>query len=94
MIDALRLLGADRIEEIGEGHTIQHLIVACTGRSCRRALIVERTYRAGVYVLLDPTDDEIAAARKDGWSAWNSDRAAHYETDEEGETKWVERKAR
>lgn len=42
----------------------------------RRILAVERTYRPGVCVIVDPTDEEMDVARKgDLWQLWNSDRA-------------------
>ncbi len=42
----------------------------------RRAIALERTYRPGVYVILDPTDEEIGTAREgDLWRLWNSERA-------------------
>ena len=40
----------------------------------RRLLISERTYRPGTTVLVDPTEGEIEAARRDPWTAWNSER--------------------
>ncbi len=42
----------------------------------RRVLAVERTYREGVCLILDPTPEEIAIAHEgDLWKLWNSDRA-------------------
>lgn len=42
----------------------------------RQLLTVERTYREGICVLLDPTQDELEVARNgDLWQLWNSERA-------------------
>ncbi len=41
-----------------------------------RVLAVERTYRPGVCVLVDPTEEEMDVAREgDLWRLWNSERA-------------------
>ena len=43
----------------------------------RRLLAIERTYREGLCILFDPTDEEIEIARSgDLWQLWNSDRPA------------------
>ena len=42
----------------------------------RQLLTVERTYRDGTYVIVDPTPEEIGIARSgDLWDLWNSGRA-------------------
>lgn len=42
----------------------------------RQLLVIERTYREGVCVILDPTPEEIETARTGYlWDLWNSDRA-------------------
>jgi hypothetical protein len=43
----------------------------------RRLLLAERTYREGTKVLLEPTEEELQAARRDPWAAWNSERSGH-----------------
>src|SRR5215213_1738597 len=41
----------------------------------RQVLFVERTYRDGTGVLLDPTSEEIEIARSGNlWSLWNEER--------------------
>jgi hypothetical protein len=41
----------------------------------RQVLIIERVYRDGTGILLDPTPDEIEVARSgDLWQIWNSER--------------------
>jgi hypothetical protein len=41
-----------------------------------RVLAVERTYRSGVCVIVDPTEEEMVVAREgDLWRLWNSERA-------------------
>jgi hypothetical protein len=43
--------------------------------SGRQVLFVERTYRDGTGVLLDPTPEEIETARSGNlWSLWNEER--------------------
>jgi hypothetical protein len=43
----------------------------------RQVLAVERLYRDGIRIIIDPTPEEIATAREgDMWHLWNSDRAA------------------
>jgi hypothetical protein len=42
----------------------------------RQLLALERTYREGTCVLLDPTPEELELARSgDLWQLWNSDRS-------------------
>ena len=42
----------------------------------RRILLVERTYRAGVRFILDPTPEELQQAREgDLWKVWGSERS-------------------
>jgi hypothetical protein len=44
----------------------------------RRVLVLERTYREGIHVLLDPTEEEMETARSgDLWTLWNLDRATY-----------------
>lgn len=44
-------------------------------REGRQLLAIERTYREGIGIILDPTAEEIETARKgDLWTLWNSDR--------------------
>lgn len=41
----------------------------------RRLIVVERTYREGLVVLIDPTAEEAAILQHgDLWKLWNSDR--------------------
>jgi len=43
----------------------------------RQLLLAERTYRDGTKVLVEPTEEELQAARRDPWAAWNAERAEH-----------------
>jgi hypothetical protein len=44
----------------------------------RRVLAMERTYRDGIHVLLDPTEEEIELARSgDLWKLWNLERSTY-----------------
>jgi hypothetical protein len=46
--------------------------------SGRQVLFVERTYRDGTGVLLDPTPEELEIARSGNlWSLWNEERTRH-----------------
>ena len=42
----------------------------------RRLLLIERAYRSGVHVMVEPTDELLEAARDDGRSAWNDHRSS------------------
>ena len=44
----------------------------------RQLLLAERTYRDGTKVLVEPTEEELQAARREPWAAWNSERAEHF----------------
>ena len=56
-----------------EAGTLAVAVIATSGG--RRVLVLERTYREGITVLLDPTDEELETARSgDLWKLWNSDR--------------------
>ena len=42
----------------------------------RRALVIERTYRVGIRLIMNPTSDETAVLDAgDLWELWNSERA-------------------
>lgn len=44
----------------------------------QQALFVERTYRDGTRVLLDPTPEDFEIARSGNlWSLWNEERSRH-----------------
>ncbi|HYX24644.1 MAG TPA: hypothetical protein VFC23_10870 [Thermoanaerobaculia bacterium] len=55
------------------------LMVAVLATSAgRRVLAMERTYRDGIHVLLDPTEEEVEMARSgDLWQLWNESRAEY-----------------
>jgi hypothetical protein len=43
----------------------------------RQVLVIERTYRGGIRVLLDPTPEEVEIARIGAlWQIWNSERSS------------------
>lgn len=43
----------------------------------RRLILMERTYRDGVVVIADPSDDELTTLQTaDLWAMWNSSRPA------------------
>jgi len=47
-----------------------------TAPAGRRVLALERTYREGIVVLLDPSDEEVEEARNGNlWTLWNAKRA-------------------
>jgi hypothetical protein len=41
----------------------------------RQLLLMERSYRPGLHLMFEPTDEELDAARRDAWTAWSSDRS-------------------
>jgi hypothetical protein len=69
------------LAELGRAETLVRrddsvLAVTVLDFAGRRVLAVERTYRDGIKVLLDPTPEEVEIARNgDLWSLWNSERA-------------------
>jgi hypothetical protein len=45
--------------------------------SGRQVIAIERTYRDGIRVVIDPTPEELEIARNgDLWRLWNSERSA------------------
>ena len=52
------------------------LSVALVGlRGGRQLLLVERSYREGIRMLFDPTEEELRGAREENlWEVWNSKR--------------------
>jgi len=79
------------LEELGRAETLVHredslFVVAVLDFAGRLVLTIQRTYRDGIGVLLDPTPEEVEIARSgDLWRLWNSERAqllidaVHYE---------------
>ncbi|HZF12669.1 MAG TPA: hypothetical protein VFE33_28085 [Thermoanaerobaculia bacterium] len=70
------------LAELGSVHllfqreTESLLAVAVFSFQDRQLLTVERTYRDGTHVIVDPTPEEIEIARSgELWDLWNSKRA-------------------
>ena len=69
------------LAELGQAQLSVHrnagtLAVAVFELQGRQLLVIERTYREGVCVILEPTPEEIEIARSGNlWDLWNSDRA-------------------
>lgn len=81
MHEAISLVGL--LAELGGAELVLRredtvLAVAVVGLSGgRQMLAVERTYREGIRVILDPTPEDLEIARSgDLWQLWSSDRAA------------------
>lgn len=74
IIEFVRLLdlGAQVVERNTDDPCVQWVLVHLTDG--RRVLFVERTYREGSTIIVNPSDEEIAGYRKDPWTAWNSPR--------------------
>ena len=54
------------------------MVVVLATPAGRRVLAMERTYRDGIHVLLDPTEEEVEMARSgDLWKLWNESRAEY-----------------
>lgn len=50
-------------------------VAALSFKDGHQLLVIERTYREGIGVLLDPTPEELEIARSgDLWRLWNSER--------------------
>jgi len=68
------------LEELGRAETLVQredslLVVAVLDFAGRLVLTIQRTYRDGIGVLLDPTPQEVEIARTGSlWSLWNSER--------------------
>jgi hypothetical protein len=75
IIEVVQLLGlgARLVESGTQDPSIQWVLVRLADG--RRLLVVERTYREGSTVLMEPSDEEIARCRTDPWTAWNATRA-------------------
>jgi hypothetical protein len=77
LIDFVQLVsaGATVIEHKSSDELVNWALVRLADG--RRLLISERSYRSGTKVTVEPTDEELQAARRDPWSAWNSERSEH-----------------
>jgi hypothetical protein len=74
LLELLSGLGGAQLLERWTDGTLAAGLVGLSGD--RRLLLVERTDREGIKVLLDPTATELAAAREGHlWDLWNADRA-------------------
>ena len=74
-VEFLFRLGATELVVSRTEPTLAVAVVALAD-GCR-LLAIERTYREGLCVLFDPTDEEVDIARSgDLWQLWSSDRAA------------------
>lgn len=52
-------------------------VAVFTLSSGRQVIAIERTYRDGIHVVIDPTPEELEIARTgDLWKLWNSERSA------------------
>ena len=76
MVDFVRLVstGANVLERSSDELLRWVLLRLSDGR---QLLLAERTYRDGTKVLVEPTEEELQAARRDPWAAWNSERGEH-----------------
>jgi len=65
-----------RVHLLFQRETESLLAVAVFSFQDRQLLTVERTYRDGTHVIVDPTPEEIEIARSgELWDLWNSKRA-------------------
>lgn len=76
MVDFVRLVstGTNVLERSSDDLLRWVLLRLSDGR---QLLLAERSYRDGTKVLVEPTEEELQAARRDAWAAWNSQRAEH-----------------
>jgi hypothetical protein len=73
-VELLFKLGATELVVSRTEPTLAVAVVAL--EDGRRLLAIERTYREGLCVRFDPTDEEVEIARSgDLWQLWSSDRA-------------------
>jgi hypothetical protein len=71
----VRLLGVRILEACPDPGSLDWVLVETANELRQKILLLERTYREGTRVVVDPTDDEIAACRIDSWRVWNTKRA-------------------
>jgi hypothetical protein len=76
MVDFVRLVstGTNELERSSDELLRWVLLRLSDGR---QLLLAERSYRDGTKVLVEPTEEELQAARRDAWAPWNSERAEH-----------------
>jgi hypothetical protein len=73
MVDFVRLVSTGTtLLERGSDELLRWVVLQLSDG--RQLLLAERTYRDGTKVLVEPTEEEIQAARGDPWAAWNSGR--------------------
>jgi hypothetical protein len=72
------LMGAELSFQREDDLELATLVVAVlTLPGGRQVIAVQRTYRDGIRVLIDPTPEELEIARDgDLWKLWNSERSA------------------
>jgi hypothetical protein len=76
MVDFVRLVSTGIIVlERGSDELLRWVLLRLSDG--RQLLLAERTYREGTKVLVEPTEEELRAARRDPWAAWNSERGEH-----------------
>lgn len=74
LLELLATLGGAELEERWTDEMLAAALLRIANG--RRILVVERTYREGIRVLLDPSEAELTAARASRlWDLWNSERA-------------------
>jgi hypothetical protein len=75
LVDFVKLVsaGADVTEHCSSDELVRWALVRLSDG--RRLLLSERTYREGTKVLTEPSDEELLAARRHPWAAWNTERA-------------------
>lgn len=76
MIEFVQLVsrGAAVVEQRASGDDLIDWALVRLGDG-RQLLLMERSYRSGLHVMVEPTDEELDAVRRDAWTAWNSDRS-------------------
>lgn len=74
LVDFVKLVsaGAGVIEHCSSDELVRWALVRLPDG--RRLLLSERTYRDGTKVIIEPSDDELQAVRRDPSAAWNSER--------------------
>lgn len=67
------LAAVEVVERWTDGVLVAALLQFGAGR---RLVVVERTYREGLHVLLDPTPEDLRAGKEGRlWDLWNAERA-------------------
>ena len=60
------------VEEVFEANAMMYVVLLMHEKTGSRLMLLERSYRSGLWHLLfEPTDEEIEIAKRSPWTIWN-----------------------